>query len=147
MQTADTPADYNAMDEAVDSSNLQVHPYAGAQAAQVLSASRRGFDTASTNDYMNTDHASTISARRDSKAKAPSFDLPIRTASSVEVESGPERAPKYKRESHDMDFVEKLQSLMQGICKCRRCHHFYDLRHNEVGDCQSGHSGTFTLFA
>lgn len=139
-QTADTPVNHSITDKASSSAQLQVHPNDGVQAAQALSAPRLGFHNLPTNDCMDIDQSRLAPVHSDSKAKAPSFELPLRSAS-ARTGSGPSSS-SWRRQLKDKAFVEKLEDLMQLIHKCRRCGECFDINHNEAGDCQKGHPGT-----
>lgn len=134
-------AKHNSRDEARDVPQLRVHFEGRDQAAQALSAPRRGFSTLPTNDNADPNRAAIVPAHGDLKAEAPRSDLPLRTASSIGSRPGPYLCPPSQAEPLDKSLAAKIQSLIPTIHRCRRCRKFYDTNHNEAGDCQTGHSG------
>lgn len=136
------PPGNNVTREAVDVPQHRVHLKGGDQADQAPSASRRGLDTLRTNDYNEfLNHAPFAPAHDDSKVEAPPSKSPVHTTSSIGSKLGPNPFPGYKSKPLDKDLVDKIQSLIPRIFKCKRCGKYYQHSHNEVGDCQKGHSG------
>lgn len=135
------PPGNNVTREAVDVPQHRVHLKGGDQATQVSSASRRGFDTLLTNDYNDLNHAPTVTAHDDSKFEATLSNSPVRTTSSIGTKPGPDPFQGYQSEPLDKNVVDKIKSLIPSIYRCKRCGYYYHQSHNEVGDCQKGHSG------